>query len=123
MERMPDEAKRAIEAFMQENDAGLDVTAPEANAYEFAAGGIVAMLEKLLDKFIAERTQLEKVESDAKHAYEMLMQDLKTQIKHGETDRDAKKDSKSKKLQAKADAEGDLTDTTGTRDADQKYMD
>ena len=58
-----------------------------------------------------------------KHAFEMMMQDLKTQIKHGEADRDSKKDSKSKKQQAKADAEGDLTDVTGTRDADQKYMD
>merc|ERR1712039_1171492 len=30
---------------------------------------------------------------------------------------------KAKKLQAKADAEGDLSDTTTTRDADQKYLD
>merc|ERR1719321_1115767 len=31
-------------------------------------------------------------------------------------------DTKAKKLQAKADAEGDLQDTTSTRDDDQKYL-
>merc|ERR1711920_703711 len=34
-----------------------------------------------------------------------------------------KAETKAKKLQAKADAEGDLADTTATRDADQKYLD
>jgi len=33
-----------------------------------------------------------------------------------------KSETKAKKLQAKADAEGDLTDTTTTRDADVKYL-
>merc|ERR1740138_496426 len=51
------------------------------------------------------------------------MQDLNSQISHGTADRDTKADTKSKKLQAKADAEGDLSDTTSTRDADQKYLD
>merc|ERR1719380_121056 len=52
----------------------------------------------------------------------MLMQDLKAQTKQGNQDRDAKAESKAKKLQAKADAEGDLKDTTSTRDADSKYL-
>merc|ERR1719281_1325504 len=65
---IPDEAKRAIDAFLAqdpeagEGDAGLAVTAPEANAYEFQSHGIIEMLEKLLDKFIDERTTLEKEE-------------------------------------------------------------
>merc|ERR1719326_1103120 len=83
---IPDEAKRAIDAFLAqdpeagEGDAGLAVTAPEANAYEFQSHGIIEMLEKLLDKFIDERTTLEKEEMNARHAFEMLMQDLKAQI-------------------------------------------
>merc|ERR1719451_34013 len=36
--------------------------------------------------------------------------------------RDEKAETKAKKLQAKADAEGDLKDTTTTRDADAKYL-
>merc|ERR1711957_1128426 len=56
------------------------------------------------------------------HAYKMLMQDLKAQIDQATQDRTSKAETKSKKLQAKADAEGDLRDTTTTRDADQKYL-
>merc|ERR1719174_3358630 len=80
------------------------------------------MLEKLLDKFIDERTTLEKEEMNSKHAYDMLMQDLNAQISQATQDRDAKAESKAKNLQAKADAQGDLRDTTTTRDADSKYL-
>merc|ERR1719460_258844 len=80
------------------------------------------MLEKLLDKFIDERTALEKEEMNSKHAYDMLMQDLKAQIKQATADRDAKAEMKAKRLQQKADAQGDLKDTTTTRDADSKYL-
>jgi len=59
---------------------------------------------------------------NSKHAYDMLMQDLKAQIAQGEADRGSKAESKAKKLQAKADASGDLNDTTATKDADKKYL-
>merc|ERR1719456_1830331 len=59
---------------------------------------------------------------NSKHAYDMLMQDLNAQIAEATTDRDEKSETKGKKLQAKADAEGDLEDTTSTRDADEKYL-
>ena len=68
---IPAEAKRAIDAFVQEDQedyAGLAVSAPEANAYEFQSSGVVEMLSKLLDKFIEERTVLEKEEMNSKHA-------------------------------------------------------
>jgi len=123
MNLIPESAKKAIAAFMEQAPSGLEVSAPEANGYENQSGGIVQMLEKLLDKFIAERTTLEKEESNSKHAFELLIQDLTTQISEGEADRDSKSATKAKKQQAKADAEGDLGDTTSTRDADQKYLD
>merc|ERR1719454_687484 len=74
---IPADAKRAIDAFVQQEDMapeGLAVSAPEANAYEFQSSGIIEMLQKLLDKFIDERTTLEKEEMNSKHAFEMLMQ-------------------------------------------------
>eukprot|EP00972_Heterocapsa_arctica_P057198 8440046-Heterocapsa_arctica.AAC.1 len=37
------------------------------------------MLEKLLDKFISERTALEKEEMNTKHNFDMLIQDLTAQ--------------------------------------------
>merc|ERR1719183_2784551 len=124
---IPADAKKAIDAFIQQGQEDLDqeglaVSAPEANAYEFQSSGIIEMLEKLLDKFIDERTALEKEEMNSKHAYDMLMQDLKAQIAQATADRDEKAETKAAKLQAKADAQGDLKDTTTTRDADAKYL-
>jgi len=120
---IPDDAKRVIDAFLQQDpDEGLAVSAPEANAYEFQSGGVVEMLEKLLDKFIEERTTLEKEEMNSKHAYDMLMQDLNAQVAQAKTDRDEKAEFKADTLQSKADAQGDLQDTTSTRDEDEKYL-
>merc|ERR1719401_1183245 len=121
---IPESAKRALDAFLQEEPAeGLEVSAPEAYGYEFQSHGIIEMLEKLLDEFVAERTDLEKTEMNAKHAYDMLMQDLTAQIEQATQDREEKAELKAKTLQAKADATTDLEDTISTRDADQKYLD
>merc|ERR1719216_817410 len=59
---------------------------------------------------------------NSKGAFDLLMQDLETQTAEATKERDEKAELKAKKLQAKADAEGDLTDVTTTRDADQKYL-
>jgi len=107
---------------LQEPDEGLAVSAPEASGYDFQSSGVVEMLEKLLDKFIDKRTEAEKTEMNSKHAFELLIQDLTAQTEQATTDRGEKAVSKAKKLQAKADAEGDLTDTTTTKEADEKYL-
>merc|ERR1719191_834569 len=67
-------------------------------------------------------TTAEKEESDSVHAFQMLSQDLNNNIAQATAARDEKAALKAKKLQAKADAEGDLTDTTTTRDDDIKYL-
>merc|ERR1712157_597155 len=51
-------------------------------------------------------------------AFELLMQDLKSQIDEAKQDRTEKAE-----IQAKADAKGDLTETTETKEADTKYLD
>merc|ERR1719503_266598 len=123
MNLIPKETKRVIDAFLgDEPSDALAVTAPEASGYEFQSHGVIDMLEKLLDKFISERTNLEKEEMNTKHAFEMLVQDLTAQVDQATADRDLKSENKAKKLQAKATAGGDLTDTVTTRDADQKYL-
>merc|ERR1719362_787263 len=102
---IPEEAKQTINAFLQQDpDEGLAVSAPEAAGYEFQSQGVVEMLEKLLDKFIEERTVLEKEEMNSKQAFEMLVQDLTAQIDQAKQDRTEKAETKAKKLQAKADA-------------------
>jgi prefoldin subunit 5 len=126
-EMIPEHARKIISAFLaQDSELGQDpmsVSAPQANAYEFQSSGIVDMLEKLKDKFEDERTDLEKQESNARHAYEMLIQDLTAQIDTATEDREAKAQEKASKLQTAAEAKGDLADTTATRDADQTYLD
>jgi hypothetical protein len=121
---IPEKAKKIINAFLstEEDDEESVVAAPEANAYEFQSHGVVEMLEKLNDKFIDERSTLEKEEMNAKHAFDMLMQDLTAQIQQATRDRGEKAEAKSKTLQAKADNTGDLQDTTTSKAADSKYL-
>merc|ERR1719201_1849082 len=122
--RIPDKARATIEAFLAEDDSdvGLGVSAPEANGYESRSGGIIEMLEKLLDEFIAERTALEKEETQSKQAYDMLMQDLKSQLSQDNADIQSSTETKAKKLEAKAKAEGDVSDTTDQMNEDTKYL-
>jgi len=121
---IPDHARKVIDAFLQQDpDEGLAVSAPEAAGYEFQSQGVIEMMEKLLDKFSDERTVLEKEEMNSVNAFEVLMQDLKAQTEQAEQDRTEKAETKAKKLQAKADAEGDLTETTTTKEAGKKYLD
>merc|ERR1712156_1409985 len=120
---IPLEAKKAINIFLEQEPAeGLAVSAPEAYGYEFQSQGVIEMLVKLLDIFIDERTVLEKEEMNSKQAYGMLVQDLTAQIDQAKQDRTEKAETKAKKLQAKADAKGDLTETTTTKEADKKYL-
>jgi len=108
----------------QDMSAGEDravMAAPEANAYEFQSTGVIDMLEKLLDEFIAKRTELEKKEMESKHAYEMLISDLESMISKAESDKTKAEEDKAHELQVKADAETDLTETTDVMTADIKY--
>jgi len=123
LDLIPQSAKDTIDAFLQQDpEESLALSAPEANAYENQSGGVIEMLDKLLDKFIEERTQLEKEEMNAKHAYNMVKQDLEASIEQATQDRDEKSEFKAETIQAKADATGDLQDTTTTRDADTAYL-
>merc|ERR1719161_1723872 len=120
---LPVEQKRVLDAFIaQDPEETLAVAAPEANAYEFESQGIVDMLVKLSAKFEDERTELEKEEVAARHAFEMLTMDLKSQIDQATNGRTEKAEAKAKSQQAAADAKGDLQDTTTTRDDDSKYL-
>merc|ERR1719248_550702 len=120
---IPPEAKRALDAFFQQDpDSGLGVTAPESAAYENRSGGVIEMLEKLLTQFTEERTTLEKEEMISKNAFQMLMSDLAAQIEEAESDVDSKKATMAKRKAAKAAAELDLSDTIAAMEEDKKYL-
>ncbi|KAL9138990.1 putative conserved tandem protein 12 [Amphidinium carterae] len=123
---IPPEAKKAIAAFLQQDPEEpvdeLAVTAPEANAYEFQSNHIIEILEGLHDKFMTERTELQKSEANAQHNYDMLKQDMEASIAQGTKDRTEKTENRAQTLQQKADDEGTLTDTSTTMEDDQKYL-
>jgi len=123
---IPAEAKRALDAFFQQDpDVGLGMIqagAPEAAAYENRSGGVVAMLEKLLTEFTAERTKVEKEEMSNVNAFEMMMSDLKAQVEEAKDDVSAKSQTRAKRKQGMAQAEADLADTTAAMEADKKYL-
>jgi len=114
---IPDDAKRTIDLFLQ---GAEESEAPEAFGYEFQSHGIIEMLEKLLTKFIDERTIAEKKEANAKHSFELLVQDLDAQIKQSTQDRDEKTARKAATQQKQADAEAEVRDTTEAMEADKK---
>jgi len=123
---VPQSAKSALTMFLQQPetpDAQLFIKAPEANAYEFQSGGVVEMLEKLNDEFGTKKRELEEEELKAQHGFEQIMQWLTDSIENANHEIDKKKVERAETQQAKAEAEGDLAQTTADRDADQQYLD
>jgi len=118
---IPEDAKKAIDAFFQDADE-FSEDQPATAAYEHQSQGIIDMLEKLLNKFVDELRDMEKEEGESLHAFEMLIDDMNAQIDDSTRRRNEKAEEKALKLQAKAEAEGTLEDTTATRDDDIKYL-
>jgi len=128
---IPDDAKKAIDNFFQDADEvsneamlteGSEQEEQISDPYEYQSHGIIDMLEKLLVKFQDELVQMEKDEGESLHAFKMLIQDMEAQIADSTSRRDEKAAEKAKKLQAKAEAEATVEDTTATRDDDAKYL-
>merc|ERR1719428_2699651 len=126
---VPRSAMRVLDAYLQ-TGAGtpappdeLAVSAPEANAYEFQSAGILDMLDKMEDKFVDKRDELEKDEMDNKHKYQMLMQGLQDTSEKLKKQVGRKSERKTQREEDGAAAKGELKDTTASRDEDQKYLD
>merc|ERR1740121_2825333 len=83
VQQLPEKAKSIVSAFIGLLDGDkqdADYSPPEANAYEFQSGGIVAMLKKLRDEFRAKLSQSQKEEMNSAHASEMMLLDLTEEI-------------------------------------------
>jgi len=123
--KLPPVARRAIDAFLAESSAeepDLLLDPPEAYAYEFQSDGIIALLEKLLDKFESERLALEKAEMGDRHSYESLAQDLSASTAASEHEAAKKKDRKMKRAEALEDTAAQYKDTVATRNTDAEYL-
>jgi len=119
-------ARRTILSFLalqtKTHQDPLAVSAPQAAAYEFQSGGVVEMLENLLDQFTKEKSDLEKEEMGAKHAYDVMMLDLKGSISNAENQRGLKAKTKASREETAAAAKGELSQTTASRDEDATYL-
>merc|ERR1719486_1574591 len=122
--KVPASARRTIEAFLalSSRQDPLSVTAPQAAGYEFQSGGVVEMLENLRDKFQKEKNDLEKDEMGAKHAYDLMMLELKDSISAAESMRATKAKMKAGKEADAATDKGSLADTTASKEEDEKYL-
>merc|ERR1719359_1707916 len=118
---VPASSKTALTSFLQQAPE-LEVSAPEANAYEFQSGGVVEMLEKLNDEFSSKKTELEKEELGAQQAFEQIMQQLSDDIENAEFEISKKTKHRAETEAAKAEAEGDLAQTTADKEEDEKYL-
>eukprot|EP00913_Durusdinium_trenchii_P012083 g11348.t2 len=133
--KLPDKASRGLQVLMADNFEEIEAD-PQDKLLSFLgeetgsvatrqSGGIVDMLEKLEEKFMDERLEIEKdacldgvceqqlaVEETAKrHAHELLAQSLTRKAEEAGKEKQQKETLKAKKLQEKASAAGDLSET------------
>merc|ERR1719460_1511579 len=105
---IPEKSRKIIDRFLYTgvNQENLAVSAPEARAYESQTTGLTDMLTGLGGKFDKERKTLNDVETEAKHNFELLAQDIKTQIDSATGARTEKSEARARFLQKAADAKG-----------------
>jgi len=121
MASIPAQAKAAIAAFLDLAQASGD-GAPEASAYEFQSGGVVAILEKLRLKFQDQKLALEKAEMSSKANFEVLLQKLTDNIQDMKTTVEEKTSFKSSCIDNAATAKADLTVTKTTKATDETTL-
>merc|ERR1719245_841087 len=102
-----------------EEDSG-ELGAPDAAVYESQSGGIVAVLNDLLEKGEAQLDGLRKTETASLHDFELLKQSLEDEIKFGKQDMEEAKKGLAASSASKAEAEGDLEATSKDLAADKE---
>jgi len=119
----PASAKHAIDLFLAQDPEIESFSEPQANAYEFQSQGVVDVLKNLEDKFVDERNAIEREEVSSRQAFEVLSQEKHHEISVATSQIAQKKEAKSGNLQAIAQLQGDLQQTTTTQADDQAYLD
>jgi len=123
--QLPAASKRALDAFLelgQETKEMQALSAPEANSYEFQSDTIVTMLVELKDKFVDERTALEKKQMVSVQASDTVLMDLRNSISAAENEIDKKGSSKAENIGQSTESSTLLGEVKTSRDDDQKYL-
>merc|ERR1719375_3120206 len=113
--------KAKITALLQaqsgDEDLALELQpagAPDPAAYKSKSGGIVSVLEDMLEKAKAELAAAQKAEMNSKFDYDMLKQKLEDMMANGEKVMDETKKAKAAAEEAKATATGELDTASKT---------
>jgi len=119
--------KSKVQALLQSADKdedwlGQPAGAPAAAAYESQSGGILDVLEDMLEKAEAQQADGQKAEMVAKHNFEMLAQKLQDSIKHQNDEMDRAKKAKAEADQARSTAEGELATATKMLNEGEKML-
>jgi chromosome segregation ATPase len=99
-----------IQANQQDSDD--EAGAPAAAVYENQSGGILDVMNDLLEKSQAELDKARNTETADIQNFQMLKQSLEDEIKFGEKEKDEAAKSKAESEEVKAGAEGDLDVTS-----------
>lgn len=122
--QLPAKAKAMIQAFMGMMDLNDDSAphSPEANAYEFQSGSVIDMLKRLRDEFTDKLGECQKEEMNAKHASDMVVQDLTDSVENAKKDVGEKTVEKEKKAEAMAVSKKELSQATASKKEDQTTL-
>merc|ERR1712070_768851 len=114
----------AVLAALQEGSQASDTGggAPDVAAYEFQSGGIVEMMNGLLDKFEKQLSEVEGRETAAAQNYDLNKIQLTDMISHSNKNRDEKAATKADLSAKSAEAKGDLARTKESKAADEKTL-
>lgn len=119
--------KSANQALMRFLQPGKDAdygnrSAPKANAYEFASGGVIEMLKSLEDKFNEEKSALEKEEQEAQFAFEKLLQNMQDNIENDTTIMKRRNATRDTERATSAEKSGEKKKTEDDKAADTKFL-
>jgi hypothetical protein len=112
--------KQKLKAFIQSTEEG--VNAPEAKAYESHSGGILDTLADMQDKAEGLLSEARKAEVNARHAFELLAQSLRDELKVQKEELSNTKKQLAATSEVKGQAEGDLATTNKDLDEDKNYL-
>jgi len=98
-----------LTALVQSAHQAEDAGAPDAAVYESKSGGIVDVLEDLLDKAQSQLSDARAQENKAQQAFALLKQGLEDSIAYGTKDMEDSKKSMAKSGEEKSAAEGELS--------------
>jgi len=117
-----------LQSVQQSGEEDSDAGAPDAAVYQGHAdgmgrendGGIIAVLEDLLEKAEGQLDGLRKAETSSLQNFQVLSQNLKDEIKNGNKDLAEAKKGMAASGSAKAEAEGDLSATSADLAGDEE---